>query len=186
MAPRPGLDTHRVVTAAAELSDELGLRQVTLALVARKLNVRTPSLYNHIGGLPELHKKLALLGIEQLREVVTEAALGRTGKDALLDMGLAYVQYVRRRPGVYEAANASSIMQDLEVQAAAEKLVSVIVKVMALTGLNDEESVHAVRGLRSIVHGFALLDLNGGFGIPVDKDVSLRRILTLYLDGVFR
>jgi AcrR family transcriptional regulator len=186
MAPRPGLDTGKVVLAAAELADERGFRQVTLAAVAEKLNVRTPSLYNHVGGLPELQKRLALLGFEQLREAVTDAALGKNGKEALMDMGIAYVQYVRRRPGVYEAVTASSTLQDKDVQAAAEKLVEVIMKVLSVTAVQDTEAIHAVRGMRSLVHGFALLELSGGFGIPIDPDESLRHILNTYLDGLFR
>lgn len=186
MAPRPGLDTNKVVLAAAELADEHGFHQVTLALLAAKLKVRTPSLYNHIGGLPELQKRLALMGMEQLRQTIVEAAVGKTGKAALLDVGVAYVQYVRRRPGLYEALNAASMMKDEEIQAAAEKVVDVIVKVMSIATMDDKETIHAVRGLRSIVHGFALLDLSGGFGIPVDPDESLRRIINTYLDGLFR
>lgn len=186
MAPRPGLDTNKVVIAAAELADEHGFHQVTLASVAEKLNVRTPSLYNHIGGLPELQKRLAVLGLEQLRENITDAAVGKNGKTALMDIGIAYVQYVRRRPGVYEAVTAKSMLKDPEVQAAAQKLVDVIVKVLSVTSIEHEEAIHTVRGLRSIVHGFAMLELSGGFGIPIDPDKSLRHILNTYLDGLFR
>ncbi|WP_274366179.1 TetR/AcrR family transcriptional regulator [Paenibacillus thermotolerans] len=185
MAPRPGLDTNKVVLAAAELADERGFHQVTLALLADKLKVRTPSLYNHIGGLPELQMRLALMGIEQLRQTIVEAAVGKTGKAALLDVGVAYVQYVRRRPGLYEAVNAAARMKDEEIQAASAKIVDVIIKVMSITTMEHKDIIHAVRGLRSIVHGFALLDMAGGFGIPIDPDESLRKILNTYLDGLF-
>lgn len=54
MSPRAGLDTQTLVLAAAELADEYGMEGVTLALLAAKLGVRSPSLYNHVNGLKEL------------------------------------------------------------------------------------------------------------------------------------
>lgn len=42
----------------------------------------------------------------------------------------------------------------------------------------------AVRGLRSIAHGFATLELAGGFGLPFDPDESFLRLLQAYLVGL--
>jgi AcrR family transcriptional regulator len=42
--PRVGLDSEAVVSAAAELADAEGLDAVTLARVAGRLGVRSPSL----------------------------------------------------------------------------------------------------------------------------------------------
>lgn len=44
--------------------------------------------------------------------------------------------------------------------------------------------IHAVRGLRSIVHGFATLEAGGGFGMPLDRDESFLRLLRAYLAGL--
>ncbi|WP_230577497.1 TetR/AcrR family transcriptional regulator [Bifidobacterium breve] len=37
-----------VIKATSDLADEKGLNNVSLKAVAQKLNIRTPSLYNHI------------------------------------------------------------------------------------------------------------------------------------------
>jgi hypothetical protein len=50
--------------------------------------------------------------------------------------------------------------------------------------LQGEDALHATRGLRSLVHGFATLEAAGGFGLPLDCDESFRRLVemfTLYL-----
>jgi AcrR family transcriptional regulator len=86
MSPRAGLDRQAVVTAAARMVDEEGYSQVTLGAVAGKLGVRTPSLYNHVSGLPELQLLLALRGLEQLGQSVSAAAVGRKGNEALLEL----------------------------------------------------------------------------------------------------
>lgn len=62
MSPRAGLDTRTLVLAAAELADERGMGEVTLASLAAKLGVRSPSLYNHVNGLAGLRTLLAVHG----------------------------------------------------------------------------------------------------------------------------
>jgi hypothetical protein len=44
--------------------------------------------------------------------------------------------------------------------------------------------LHAVRGLRSLVHGFATLEVAGGFGMPLDIDESFRRLVELLISGL--
>ena len=43
------------------MTDTQGLDEVTLAPLAKKLNIRPPSLYNHINGLPALLKSLLFM-----------------------------------------------------------------------------------------------------------------------------
>ena len=61
MPPKAGLDHATVVQAAATLADTAGIGQLTLANLAERLGVRTPSLYNHVAGLPGLRRDLAVL-----------------------------------------------------------------------------------------------------------------------------
>ena len=46
--PRAGLQPERVVTEAVALVDEVGLDQLSMGALAKRLGVRPPSLYNHI------------------------------------------------------------------------------------------------------------------------------------------
>jgi len=184
--PRAGLDTEAVVSAAAAIADEAGYANATLAAVAARLGVRTPSLYNHVGGLPELQTLLALRGLESLRRVVTDAAVGRTGKDAVLAIGLAYAEFVRSRPGLYEAVTDHVRRRDERLDGVSNEIVNTILKVLEPFGLSDDEAIHAVRGLRSMVHGFALLELRGGFAMGLPPDDSLRFMLDAFLNGLDR
>src|SRR5690606_31675869 len=82
MSPRIGLDLPAVLRAAAELADQRGIDSVTLASLSRKLSIRPPSLYNHVDGLGDLRKKLAVYGLRQLHDALSRAAVGRSGDDA--------------------------------------------------------------------------------------------------------
>jgi len=90
MARSVGIDRERVVAVAAELADEVGLDQLTLAQVAARLGVRLPSLYNHVEGLPGLRRELALRGLRQLLERLGGAAIGTAEIDPIV-VGVSYV-----------------------------------------------------------------------------------------------
>jgi hypothetical protein len=55
---------------------------------------------------------------------------------------------------------------------------------MASFGLQGEDALHAVRALRSLVHGFTTLEVSGGFGMPLDLDESFRRLVDLFIAGL--
>ncbi|GAB1787082.1 TetR/AcrR family transcriptional regulator [Priestia megaterium] len=82
MTPRPGLDLDTILQATTKMADTQGLDEVTLASLAKKVNIRPPSLYNHIDGLPALRKKLAVYGYEQLHKVLIRATVGRSKDNA--------------------------------------------------------------------------------------------------------
>ncbi|GJM82735.1 hypothetical protein HMSSN139_52310 [Paenibacillus sp. HMSSN-139] len=50
--------------------------------------------------------------------------------------------------------------------------------------LTEEQALHAVRGLRSLIHGFASLERRGAFGLPLELKDSLTFNLGLYLGGL--
>ena len=52
--------------------------------------------------------------------------------------------------------------------------------------LSEEEAIHAIRSLRSIVHGFSSLEVAGGFGMPVDLDASFHWLIHLFIAGLQR
>ena len=105
MSPRPkiGLELSFIIEAAGKLADQQGIQEVTLANLAKKLGIRSPSLYNHFDGLPGLRKKLAIYGINMLYEVMADAEIGVSGTEAVLTVSQAYVDFARRHPGIYEA-----------------------------------------------------------------------------------
>jgi AcrR family transcriptional regulator len=182
--PRAGLDKATVVEAAAAIMNKEGAAALTLNRLAQELGVKTPSLYNHIDGLPGLYRELALLNARTLGERFTQAAIGKSGPTALIAVAQAYRAYIKEAPGVYLASLRSSGAQqspDAELSAAEEQSLRVAVAVIASFGLTGEDALHAVRGLRSLVHGFATLEIAGGFGLPLDLDESFDRLLQMFV-----
>ena len=184
MSPRAGLDRGAVVAAAAAIADAEGAEAVTLARLADELGVRAPSLYNHVAGLPGLRRDLALLGLRELTARLAPAIAGRSGEEALLALAGAYRRFAGERPGLYAATLRAVGEGDGELARASEELMGVVLAALAGYGLEGDDALHAVRGLRSAVHGFVALEAVGGFGLPLDRDESFRRLLGTFSRGL--
>ena len=57
-----------VIQAASDIADEKGLNNVSLKVVAERLNIRTPSLYNHIENLDDLLREVAHNGMRTMNQ----------------------------------------------------------------------------------------------------------------------
>jgi AcrR family transcriptional regulator len=186
MSHRVGLDQATVVEAAAKLVDEEGIEQLTLGRLADRLGIRTPSLYNHVAGLPGLKHDLALYCLHDLLDRILRATVGKSRADAIFALAKAYRAYAREAPGRYALTLQAPDPGDEELQALAQQVVDVVRAVLEPYRLSEEEAIHAIRGLRSIVHGFLSLEVAGGFGMPVDLDASFHWLINLYIAGLSR
>jgi AcrR family transcriptional regulator len=184
MAKRVGIDRDAVVRAAAKIADDDGWDALTLARVAGKLRVRSPSLYNHVVGLEALRRELKLLVMRELNTALTRATIGKSRDDAVRALAAAYRAFVKRHPGTYAATMVAAPKNDPAVEAAAGHIVETLLSVLSGYGLDRREGIHAIRAMRSAVHGFAALEIAGGFGIPLDVDKSFDWLVSSLLKGL--
>ncbi len=181
---RAGLDRAAVLAAAGRIADAEGLGAVTLSRLAAGLGVKAPSLYNHVAGLPDIERALAIAGVRELNARLLRAVAGRAREDALLAMGLAYSRFARERPGLYAASVRAPAEGDEEHRQAGEETVGTVVAVLAGYGLSGDDALHATRALRAIIHGFVALEAAGAFGLALDLDESLTRLIRAFGKGL--
>lgn len=184
MASKPKIDLAQILAASTQILDWEGASQLTLASLAKKLGIRSPSLYNHVEGLPGLQEALALEGLKRLYEELSCASSGKSRDEAIHGLSEAYMSFVRTHPGLYEATfwgNAGT--ENPEVAKISTQIVDLLVQILKGYDLTEEQALHVTRGLRSILHGFASLEQKKGFGMPMDVDVSIRLLLDTILAG---
>lgn len=175
--PRAGLTTEKVVLAGAELSDEIGFAGLTASELARRLGVRTASLYSHVDGTDDLRKRVALLALAELADRGSDAVAGRSGHDALVALGDTYRGYAAEHPGRYDATR---LRLDAQTAAASAGPRHAQLARAVLRGyrLSPDDETHAVRLLGTVFHGFTTLELSGGFAHSTpDSLASWTRIL---------
>lgn len=175
--PRAGLSTQRVVAEGAAVADEVGWERLSLAAVAARVGVRLPSLYKHIASLDALRTEVSVLGLRQLGQAMTAAAVGRSGSDALVAVAEAYRGYAQEHPGRYAATLAAPLKDNHEHVQAAAAVLRVVEAILDGYGLTGDDTVDAIRSLRALLHGFVSLEAAGGFRMPVDVDRSYDRLV---------
>jgi AcrR family transcriptional regulator len=171
--PRVGLTTQDVATGAAGLADEIGYANLTMGLLADRLGVRSPSLYKHVDGLADLQHRVATLAMTELGEVIRDAVQGQAERDALAVMMTAMRAYVTAHPGRYAATVGAEFEgPDDPLLRASTRVIDSIAAVLAGYGIGAGEMTHAIRAIRSTMHGFAMLEVSRGFQWDADPDES--------------
>lgn len=184
MSPRVGLDLKTIVITAAELANQEGVEKITLATIARKLNVRPPSLFNHIKGLSSLKRELSLYGLTILLDDLKSASEGKQGDEAILAIANAYLLYTQKHPGVYELTIQAPERNDREMEEKSNQIITLLKHVLKGYQLTEEEMIHAIRGLRTILHGFSTLQQKGAFGLPVKLEDSYQLLISGFISSL--
>ena len=182
--PRMGLTHGRVVAEAAVVADEVGLDRLTLASIAKRLGISLPGLYKHIESLDSLKRDLAVLGVHELTTVMSAAAAGRSGREALHAIADAYRAYAAVHPGRSAASIRAPAPGDAGHIAAGHAAVNILFGVLSGYHLTDDDTIDAIRCLRVTLHGFVTLEAAGGFGLPQSVDETFTRLIDA-LDTAF-
>lgn len=184
MAPRPGITPDAVVTAALAVVDERGADDLTLAAVAARLGVRTPSLYKHVDGLPALRDLLAARATDELADALADAALGRSGDEGVAAVAVAYRRWALDHPRRYALVPVTAPPAGTAAADASDRIVGVVVATLRSFAFDEAGAIHATRCLRAAVHGFTSLEAAGGFGLPVDLDDSFEALVAMVVAGI--
>ncbi len=159
---------------------------LTLSELATKLGVRTPSLYNHVEGLEDLYQAVALYSTRELGACIGRAAIGRAGEDAIFAIADAYRGFAIEKPNLYLTSQRAPGPAEPSRAAVSDEILDVLRRVLAPFALPEDAQIHAMRALRSLIHGFVSLELVGGFGIPIDVDQSFHFLVAMYAAGLRR
>jgi AcrR family transcriptional regulator len=175
-----------VLTAAgAQLADEVGFTALTMSALAERVGVRTPSLYKHLAGQDELNRRIAVLAFEEAGTAIGTAVQGLSGKDALRAAAHALRDFVTQHPGRYAATLAVAAGgPDDPVTIAALASLAPLQAVLRGYDLAPEDTTHALRALRSVFHGFASLQADGGFQWATDVETSFEWLVDLVDRGL--
>ncbi|WP_149205217.1 TetR-like C-terminal domain-containing protein [Actinotalea subterranea] len=182
---RAPLTAALVVAEAAALADEAGFDAVTLSEVARRLGVRTPSLYSHVRDLAALRDGITDLALRDLADRIALGVAGRSGRAALEGLADAHRTFARERPGrwgsLQRRAGPAAVGAD-----GARAVVALTDAVLGGYGLPPDERVHATRLLGSTINGYLTLEGIGSFAhSSPPPQASWDRILDA-LDAVLR
>ena len=185
--PRQGLSRDGVLQAAIALIEEQGAARFSMGELARRLQVKPASLYNHVESLDQL---LALVGEEafhRLAQMEKRSIDGKRGLVALFALAQAYRIFAREHDQLYRVIMAFPKWDNPALEQEAGEIVVPILRVLSDYGLSKEQQFHWQRVLRAQMAGFAFHEQAGGFShFPVDPDESFRLAVQCLSDGLRR
>lgn len=156
-----------------------------MSLLADRLGVKTSSLYKHVDSQAALAHRIAVLATNEVADVIRDATQGRAGRDALTAGAQAMRSYVQHHPGRYAATNATHPTgPDDPLTPAVDRLLASWAAILRGYRLDPEREIHALRLLRSLLHGFVTLEVTGGFRIDTPVDDSFTWALDVIHSGL--
>ena len=178
------INEQLIIETAASLVNKVGLTNLSLKLVAEELNIKSPSLYNHISSLEELKSKLMIYGWKCLEEKIIDAAVGVTGYDAIKNMCYAFYDYATTNKGIFTTMLWYNKFESVEKEKATTKLFNIVFKIMKPLNISEDNINHIIRTLRGFLEGFALLVNNDAFGNPLPIKESFDLSLEIIINGI--
>ena len=183
--PRAGLDAASVTLAGAALADEVGFTGLSMGQLAERLGVKTPALYKHVTNQADLAHRIAVLAMNEIADAIGDAIQGRGGSEALVAGAHAMRSWVLEHPGRYTAGNRAHITgPDDPLIPAVQRVLASWAAMLHGYRLDPDQEIHALRMLRSILHGFATLEAEGSFQIAADVDDSFTWMLDFIDHGL--
>jgi len=183
--PRAGLAPASVTEAGAELADDVGLAHLSMNLLAERLGVKAPSLYKHVTSQADLVHRIAVLAATELGDAIRDAIQGRAGSEALAAAAQAMRKYVREHPGRYAALNqVRATGPDDPFIPASNRALSSLAATLDGYGLDPHREIHALRMVRSMLHGFSTLEVADAFQLDTAIDDSFAWMVTFIDHGL--
>ena len=133
--------------------------------MAKKLKIKSPSLYNRISNLEDLKNKISLYGWKQLEEKMLLSIVGESGYEAIKCMAYAFYDYATENKVTHNTFD-------------------ILFKILRKQNLSDETINHFIRTLRGFLEGYVLLVNHQAFGHPLSIQKSFDFSLNILINGV--
>ncbi|KRM78558.1 hypothetical protein FC84_GL000816 [Lapidilactobacillus dextrinicus DSM 20335] len=186
MTKRRVLDKDKVAQAAADIVKESGLPALTFGTLAKKLDIKSQSVYNYFHNLDSL---LEYLGTCLMRDLYAELAtglIGLSGKEALLKYGeIARTFFLAQGKLVGTIQTIQNYPKDSDFVQSMEKVLGIIGKIMDGEKDIKVDRVTFLQAFISQVLGFTLVESMGFFDtydVP-HNTASFRKMLETTADA---
>ena len=186
---RRGLLDEALATIRAEGVDGLTLREI-----GARLGVSRTALYRHFADKRALLSAVATEGFRTLRQqLVTAWEEGGRGRAAFESMGAAYIRFAVGNPAHYRVMfggfvdpKACEPELDAEAAGAFQALVDALAALQRDAIVRGDDTVKMARFVWAIVHGVAMLGIDGQLREPGAADGLLHYALERLRTGIGR
>lgn len=173
-----------VIQTASDIADKNGLNKLSLKLVAETLNIRTPSLYNHIESLDDLLREVAHSGMRTMNSSMTRAAVGKSGDFAIKAVSTEYFHFMTCHPGVYEAIQWAAWHGNEETKAIFSCYKELLTTLILSCSIQEQAAEEVLDLLMGVLHGYTTLQLGHALEHPQEAMEKLNQAVDTVLLGI--
>ena len=181
-----GLTKEIIVAEAIACIQNTGQPAVSLHELARRLGIKTPSLYNHIKNTKELQYEVFRYAIDRFVSNQKAATENKRKDDAVKAFAEAYYSFAAEHKGLYRLIMSIPSEKDERAKEMAIPLLNTVVEILSDYGLTEEDIAHWQRVFRAILHGFISQEDLGYFYYYDSLDLKKSRNIAVqcFLDGL--
>lgn len=181
-----GLNKEIIVANAVEYIEKTGNSSVSMHELARRLGIKTPSLYNHVKNTIELQYEILKYAINKFVDHQKKAVQGKTKDEAVKSFAKAYHDFATHNKGLYRLIMSIPSEKDEKAKEIAVPLLNTVVEMLKDYGLNEGSIAHWQRVFRAILHGFISQEELGYFYYYDDIELDKSRDVAVqcYLVGL--
>ena len=181
-----GLSKEIIVAEAVACVANTGQPIISLHELARRLGIKTPSLYNHIKNTRELRNEVFRCAIDRFVDNQRAATRGKQKDEAVRAFAEAYHTFAVENKGLYRLIMSIPSEEDEQAKEMALPLLDTVVEILGEYGLPEESIAHWQRVFRAILHGFIAQEDLGYFYYYDTTDVEESRDIAIqcFLDGL--
>lgn len=158
MAASRTLSIDKVVAAATDIARHDGLQKVTISTLAKRLNIRSQSLYHYISNRDELVSLVGAHVLHELYQQIVDSIVGLSGKLAIIKMGDIVRNEIIKQPFMTSIFYMMQVNpHEHNVQAELEKIVEIVKKIV-----NEDEELKKTTDPQMLIgaaFGFIFIDL---------------------------
>lgn len=181
-----GLTKEKIILEAIALIEETEKSTISLHELARRLQIKTPSLYNHIRNTKDLQHEVFKHAIQLFVTNQNAATQGKRKDEAVRAFAEAYYTFAMENKGLYRLIMTMPQDNDETEKELAMPLLRTAMDLLSDYGLSREASAHWQRVFRAILHGFVSQEDLGYFYYYTNADLKKSRELAVecFLKGL--
>lgn len=180
------LTKEKIIQTAFSLADEIGLNQVTFPKIAKKLDIKYPSLYNHFTNMDNLKEEMTIYLLRELNSKLMQRLIGKSGEDAIREFAYIYRDFAFKNRTGYGLFMSIPSTDNEEVYCLAKETTGIIRQVLDFYIKDKTQLVHKSRALRSILHGFVSMSFLGYFQGDVNLEESFQQMIEDFIMSLSR
>lgn len=182
MVKKRNLTQEKILQATRQLAEEIGMSAITFPKLAESLDIKYPSLYNHFKNMTELKLILSETLLEELKQQLLGALVGKSGGEAVKIYCQTYLDFAFKNEAVYELLINVPHSHSPKLIEKFVELNQIVQQILRFYPLSEEMLVHKSRELRSLLHGFISLRFLGYFQrMDVEAPLSYEKMVEDYI-----